>query len=151
MSLNPNPTRTPDLQSSITPDSYLHIPPSAQAPPASRNPQPGTRPANHLIFFIPGNPGLVSYYHTFLSVLSDAAASPSTAECVVVGLSLAGFGVVTGTGTGARFGDGCGGVKRAGGGGEAGGGGGLDFGAEEGEAEGAGSWEGRGVQSPRAD
>ncbi|ERF70088.1 hypothetical protein EPUS_00275 [Endocarpon pusillum Z07020] len=141
MSPNRNPTRTPNLQSSITPDSYLHIPPSPQAPPASGNIQSGTGTVNHLIFFIPGNPGLISYYHTFLSLLSDPAASPSTAECVVVGLSLGGFWVFTGAGTGARLGDGCGGVKRNGGGG-------LDFG-DLGGGEGCSVYESRLILRPR--
>jgi pimeloyl-ACP methyl ester carboxylesterase len=72
------------LKSSISPDSFLHIPSSFS--PAQCN-------ENNLIFFIPGNPGLVSYYHTFLSLLSDPKTSANTSKCVVAGFSLGGFEV----------------------------------------------------------
>src|SRR3954447_5213463 len=37
---------------------------SSPAPPKSNSPE-----VHHLIFFIPGNPGLISYYEPFLSTL----------------------------------------------------------------------------------
>jgi pimeloyl-ACP methyl ester carboxylesterase len=79
----------PLLNSSISSNSFLHIPPpSPQDQAESRTP--------HIIFFIPGNPGLISYYHTFLSLLSDPKTSPSTSGCVIAGFSLGGFEVSTG-------------------------------------------------------
>lgn len=65
----------------ITPNSFTHIPegPSTDKPPVT-------------IFFITGNPGLIGYYHTFLSLLSSklAACTPDT-RFQVYGHSLSGF------------------------------------------------------------
>lgn len=73
-----------ELTSFISPDSFLHLP-SSLSPADPRD--------NVVLFFIPGNPGLVSYYHTFLSLLSDPKTSPTTSRCIVAGLSLGGFEV----------------------------------------------------------
>ncbi len=124
--MSPEPD-IPELQPSITPNSFLHLP----CPLSHRDPPTHSDSNRHVIFFIPGNPGLVSYYHTFLSLLADRSVSPATAECVVVGLSLGGFGVFAGTEAGAEGGAG---MKRNGGrGGE------FGFGFEE---PGAGRGEG---------
>lgn len=65
----------------ITPNSFIHIPegPSTDEPPVT-------------IVFITGNPGLIGYYHTFLSLLSSklAACTPDT-RFQVYGHSLSGF------------------------------------------------------------
>ena len=82
------PPQQASLKSSITPDSFLHIPQSQSplsAPSSSNN--------DYIIFFIPGNPGLISYYHSFLSLLSDPKTSPGTSGCAIAGLSLGGFEV----------------------------------------------------------
>ncbi len=81
--MSPSP---PKLESFILPDSFLYIPNS------SRDFSSGCSPS-HIIFFIPGNPGLISYYHTFLSLLSDPKTSRSTSGCVIAGFSLGGFEV----------------------------------------------------------
>ena len=74
------------LKSHVSDDIFLHIPPSSPPPSLSASVSP---PAT-LIFFITGNPGLISYYHPFLSSLSTA---PSTAAlgCAIAGFSLGGF------------------------------------------------------------
>ena len=45
-----------------------------------------------VIFFITGNPGLISYYNSFLRLLSEGAGK----NAIVAGASLAGFGSVSG-------------------------------------------------------
>ncbi|KAL2013739.1 hypothetical protein VTN00DRAFT_1264 [Thermoascus crustaceus] len=50
-------------QPQITPNTFLSLTPSS-----SSSSDPDTPPTT--IFFISGNPGLISYYHTFLSLLS---------------------------------------------------------------------------------
>ena len=79
----------------ITPNSFLHT--------SSTNNGNGNGNDNSTtttIFFITGNPGLIAYYHTFLSLLSSklASSSPSDAsrgyeygKIQVYGHSLAGF------------------------------------------------------------
>ncbi|KKY21093.1 hypothetical protein UCRPC4_g03888 [Phaeomoniella chlamydospora] len=66
---------TPPLFSHQTANEYLHIPP---------NPNLSSR----IIYFIPGNPGLISYYSDFLSLLSK-----SLPDSVIYGASHAGFEV----------------------------------------------------------
>ncbi|PGH18288.1 hypothetical protein AJ79_00627 [Helicocarpus griseus UAMH5409] len=45
-----------------------------------------------LLFFIPGNPGLISYYHTYLSLLAlELSTNASNPECIIHGKSLGGF------------------------------------------------------------
>lgn len=48
---------------------------------------PSQARTDHLIFFIPGNPGLIEYYRTFLSHLSNLV----TASTAIIGISHAGF------------------------------------------------------------
>jgi pimeloyl-ACP methyl ester carboxylesterase len=78
-------SRTPSpgpLKSHISPDIFLHVPASLSSP-SSRT----TRPLR-IIFFVTGNPGLIAYYHAFLSLLST---SRPTQECIIAGFSLGGF------------------------------------------------------------
>lgn len=75
----------------VTSDSFFHLSPS----PSPADPWPIT------IYLISGNPGLISYYHTFLSLLSKklAAGSHSSSDSTekdafhfhIAGHSLAGF------------------------------------------------------------
>ncbi|BCS29818.1 bifunctional triacylglycerol lipase/ester hydrolase [Aspergillus puulaauensis] len=72
----------------ITPDSFFH----KTSPPACLAPSPSSCPTT--IYFISGNPGLISYYHPFLSLLSKnltSASSPGQNSFHVFGHSLAGF------------------------------------------------------------
>ena len=77
------------LKSHIKDDSFLHVPEGVET---------CKRPLT-LIFFVTGNPGLISYYHTFLSLLArdqaDTQTSDSlllrTSQCVIAGYSLGGF------------------------------------------------------------
>lgn len=64
----------------ITPDSFLRLP---------ANTNGDNTPIT--IFFITGNPGLIGYYHTFLSLLSDKLGLDSGTSSQVYGHSLAGF------------------------------------------------------------
>ena len=70
--LKPSPA---SLASHVSENLFLHVP----------QPVP---PHPTVLFFIPGNPGLISYYHNFLSLLST---HPKTSSCIVVGFSLGGF------------------------------------------------------------
>ena len=65
----------------ITPNYFIHTP---EGPPTDEPPI--------TIFFITGNPGLIGYYHTFLSLLSSklAAFIPDT-RFQIYGHSLSGF------------------------------------------------------------
>ena len=76
----------------ITPNSFIHT--------TTSNGNGNANPTTTTIFFITGNPGLIAYYHTFLSLLSSklASSSPSDAsrgyeygKIQVYGHSLAGF------------------------------------------------------------
>ena len=82
------------LTNTITPDEFLHIPspsPSSLSSPETHVSQPSKK----LIYFIPGNPGLISYYHEFLSLLvTDLPA------WTVYGASLGGFEIGGGRGSG---------------------------------------------------
>ncbi|RDW74310.1 bifunctional triacylglycerol lipase/ester hydrolase [Aspergillus mulundensis] len=73
----------------ITPDSFFHRTTSSPSPSDSLlSPWPIT------IYFISGNPGLISYYQLFLSLLSSNIASSQAARqsgVHIVGHSLAGF------------------------------------------------------------
>jgi len=68
------------MMSLITPDSFLRLPANTNGNKAPIS-----------IFFITGNPGLIGYYHTFLSLLSDRLASDSETSFQIYGHSLAGF------------------------------------------------------------
>jgi hypothetical protein len=78
---NPHPPRA--LKSHISSDIFLHV-------PASPDPifQTLAKTPPRIIFLVTGNPGLIAYYHAFLSILST---TPPTSECVVVGFSFGGF------------------------------------------------------------
>jgi pimeloyl-ACP methyl ester carboxylesterase len=78
---NPHPPRA--LKSYISPDIFLHV-------PASRDEisQTAARTPPRITFFVTGNPGLIAYYHAFLSILSTTT---PTSEGVVAGFSLGGF------------------------------------------------------------
>lgn len=71
---------TQTKMSLITPDSFLRLPANTNG-----NKAPIT------IFFITGNPGLIGYYHTFLSLLSDRLGLDGGTSFQVFGHSLAGF------------------------------------------------------------
>ncbi|KAI4198989.1 MAG: hypothetical protein LQ350_004905 [Teloschistes chrysophthalmus] len=58
------------------------------APSAGRN---NEKEQDYLIFHIPGNPGLIDYYHPFLSTLHSLLSSSSHASFHIAGHSLAGF------------------------------------------------------------
>lgn len=108
------------VKSVITADVFLHIPPSVQAQTSSpdttvlgsgsagRSPKDGlasdkvgekgtqTTPIQRgpltLVFFITGNPGLIAYYHPFLSLLVERLKKKEAERPVVVaGFSLGGF------------------------------------------------------------
>lgn len=71
----------------IAPDSFFH----KTSPPACA---PSSPSCPTTIYFISGNPGLISYYHPFLSLLSKnlaSASSPGQNSFHVFGHSLAGF------------------------------------------------------------
>lgn len=68
----------------LSADLFLHLPPKASPTAASKT----------LIFFIPGNPGLLGYYHEFLSLL---AASSLNSTCTIAGCSLGGFEISAST------------------------------------------------------
>lgn len=61
-----------------------------------RLPAPATARKHVLVFFIPGNPGLVEYYRNFLDIVRrqlDARGSSQDAQYYLHGASLAGFDV----------------------------------------------------------
>ena len=70
------------LSSYVSSDLFLHIP--------SRQSQDRNREELRIISFITGNPGLIGYYHLFLSSLAD---SEEARDCVIYGASLGGFEV----------------------------------------------------------
>jgi len=78
---NPLPPRA--LKSHISSDIFLHVP----ASPDSIS-QTAAKTPPRIIFLVTGNPGLIAYYHAFLSILSTTT---PTSECVLVGFSLGGF------------------------------------------------------------
>lgn len=71
----------------ISPDAFVHVPPQLSTNKSSR-PQDDTKGTTRLVFFLTGNPGLLSYYHEYLALL---AASDEGQDYVIVGLSLGGF------------------------------------------------------------
>lgn len=87
----------------ITPNSFLHTSTSTSTSNGNGNGNGNdnsTTTTTTTIFFITGNPGLIAYYHTFLSLLSSKlalyASSGSPRDCdygefQVYGHSLAGF------------------------------------------------------------
>lgn len=70
------------LETHLSADVFLKLPP--------KNPATTARNSNTLIYFIPGNPGLIGYYHDFLSL---QATSPSNSPCTIAGFSLGGFDI----------------------------------------------------------
>lgn len=52
-----------------------------------------TSTSEYLIYYIPGNPGLISYYHTYLSLLASNLSTPNTPNppIEIAGYSLGGF------------------------------------------------------------
>lgn len=66
------------MEPQITPNTFC----SYTGPPAE---------ADTTIFFISGNPGLIGYYHPFLSLLAQYLADPQTASYQIYGCSLGGF------------------------------------------------------------
>ncbi|KIV91362.1 hypothetical protein PV10_05908 [Exophiala mesophila] len=98
------------LKSRISPDIFLHIPPVQPhhlKESASRTTQGHEHGHSdsvnvHLIFLVTGNPGLIGYYHPFLSQIvdllrddadGDAVATWTSSMTVVAGFSLGGFEV----------------------------------------------------------
>src|SRR3954447_13885432 len=78
---NPYPPQA--LKSHISSDIFLYVPSSPDS-----TPHPAARTPPWIIFFVTGNPGLIAYYHAFLSILSTTT---PTSECVIAGFSLGGF------------------------------------------------------------
>ncbi|RAL02132.1 bifunctional triacylglycerol lipase/ester hydrolase [Aspergillus ibericus CBS 121593] len=83
---------SPVLQPHVTPDSFFHT--TSPQPTSANSPL-----APVLVYFISGNPGLISYYHPFLTLLSDKLQSLSTNQesphaFHIHGHSLAGFEVL---------------------------------------------------------
>ncbi|KAL4817092.1 hypothetical protein BDW67DRAFT_175025 [Aspergillus spinulosporus] len=82
----------------ITADSFFHRIPSSGLSSGSSSSSPSS-PWPITIYFITGNPGLISYYHVFLSLLSKNIASSQLARRYgvhIVGHSLAGFELESG-------------------------------------------------------
>jgi pimeloyl-ACP methyl ester carboxylesterase len=75
---HPRPPRA--LKPHVSPDIFLHIPEPSSQTAANTSPR--------ILFLVTGNPGLVGYYHAFLSILSTTT---PTSKCVVAGFSLGGF------------------------------------------------------------
>ena len=74
------------LQPHLSADTFLHLPFKTPTIPTQIN-----NNKNTIIFFIPGNPGLLGYYHEFLSLL--ATSSSQTSQCTIAGFSLGGFDI----------------------------------------------------------
>lgn len=74
------------LQPHLSADTFLHLPSKCPTIPTRIN-----NNKNTIIFFIPGNPGLLGYYHEFLSLL--ATSSSQTSQCTIAGFSLGGFDI----------------------------------------------------------
>jgi pimeloyl-ACP methyl ester carboxylesterase len=74
------------LQPHLSADTFLHLPSKTSTIPTRIN-----NNKNTIIFFIPGNPGLLGYYHEFLSLL--ATSSSQTSQCTIAGFSLGGFDI----------------------------------------------------------
>lgn len=71
------------LSPRVSDDVFIHVPQATSTP----NPPNGSA-TTRLIFFLTGNPGLLSYYHEYLALL---AASKEAQGYAIVGLSLGGF------------------------------------------------------------
>ncbi|PWY69226.1 hypothetical protein BO83DRAFT_409373 [Aspergillus eucalypticola CBS 122712] len=88
----------PSMQPHVTPDSFFHTT-SPPRPTLPTNPPP----APVIVYFISGNPGLISYYYPFFTFLSDKLQSLSSSssskqkqthhQFYIHGHSLAGFEV----------------------------------------------------------
>ncbi|PYH30372.1 bifunctional triacylglycerol lipase/ester hydrolase [Aspergillus neoniger CBS 115656] len=86
----------PSMQPHVTPDSFFHTT-SPSRPTLPTNPPP----APIIVYFISGNPGLISYYYPFFTFLSDKLQSLSSSskqkkdhhQFYIHGHSLAGFEV----------------------------------------------------------
>src|ERR1700712_2601362 len=74
-------TSSMSLQPHLSADTFLHLPSKCPTIPTRIN-----NNKNTIIFFIPGNPGLLGYYHEFLSLL--ATSSSQTSQCTIAGFSL---------------------------------------------------------------
>lgn len=85
-----HPDHDMPLKSHISSDLFLYIPPNSDRFQSGLTQKPPC-----IIFFITGNPGLVGYYHTFLSMLADLEEGK---RCVIFGASLGGFEVEASTG-----------------------------------------------------
>ena len=68
------------LESHVSPSIFLYVPLHLV--------QTSTRTPPRIVFFVTGNPGLIPYYHVFLSILSN---TEPTTSCVIAGFSLGGF------------------------------------------------------------
>jgi pimeloyl-ACP methyl ester carboxylesterase len=75
------------LSPRVADDVFIHLPQKLQKPTTStRNPQADDI---KLIFFITGNPGLISYYHEFLALLANSTEGRD--HYAIAGFSLGGF------------------------------------------------------------
>lgn len=95
----------PLTQPTIDPNTFLSLVPSSHQSPLDDDPHPPqpltttTTTTTITIFFIPGNPGLIAYYHAFLALLSSALSGPSVVDgrrasrFRIYGASLGGFEV----------------------------------------------------------
>jgi pimeloyl-ACP methyl ester carboxylesterase len=68
------------LESHLSADIFLHLPLAKPTSPTSQS--------HTILYFIPGNPGLINFYHAFLSHLTT---SPLSSPYTVAGFSLGGF------------------------------------------------------------
>ncbi|KAL1860173.1 hypothetical protein Plec18167_004287 [Paecilomyces lecythidis] len=80
------------MTAQITPDIFLS---STKNNTTSSTSSPSIEDAPTTVFFISGNPGLISYYHEFLSLVSDrlSAEENGSSGFRICGASLGGFGV----------------------------------------------------------
>ena len=76
------------LQTHLSADTFLLFPSKTLTTTTSTESKSNE---NTIIFFIPGNPGLLGYYHEFLSLL--ATSSSQISQCTIAGFSLGGFDI----------------------------------------------------------
>ena len=89
---SPEPPFPPSFPVTFPPTNYIwHSPRLSTSLFSSPTPTSTDFQVEHLLLFIPGNPGLIGYYSTFISRLSAGLPSPWG----VLGLSHAGFYVVS--------------------------------------------------------
>jgi hypothetical protein len=71
------------LTGEITPNTFISVPDPSSSSSSSSAPRIGREKistSTRIIFFIPGNPGLISYYHLFLALLAKGLAAAGSRE-----------------------------------------------------------------------